>query len=154
MKKKDIVSLVFKIAKKIADDLGYDLVDVEYTKEFGSFFLKIFIDKPDGVTIDDCQKMSQVLEETLDKDDPIKEAYYLEVSSPGLDRPLKRDQDLKKNFGKEVEIKLYKSFEGKKSYEGILTDFTVDDILISNVKDEILNIPREIISTVKLIIKF
>lgn len=153
MKKKDVINSVFKVAEKVADDLDYELVDVEYVKEFGSFFLKIYIDKLDGVTIDDCQKMSEVLGDVLDKNDPIDEAYYLEVSSPGLDRPLKRDKDLQKNIGKEVEIKLYKVLGDKKVYEGILKDFTVDNIIISNNSD-IINIPREIISTVKLTIKF
>ena len=154
MKKKDVINSVFKIAEVIADDLDYELVDVEYEKEFGSFFLKIYIDKTGGVTIDDCAKMSELLGDALDKNDPTEDAYYLEVSSPGLDRPLKKEKDLKNNIGKEVQIKLYKALEDKKSYEGILKDFTVDSVLISNDKEEITSIPRELISTVKLTIKF
>lgn len=154
MKKRDVINLVYKTAEKIADDLNYDLVDVEYVKEFGSYFLKVYIDKSGGVTIDDCQKMSEILGDNLDKNDPIKEAYYLEVSSPGLDRPLKSDKDLKRNIDKDVEIKLYKAFEDKKIYEGTLKDFTEDSISILNNEDNIISIPRDIISTVKLTIKF
>jgi ribosome maturation factor RimP len=154
MKKKDIINLVYKIAEKIADELNYDLVDIEYVKEFGSFFLKVYIDKLGGVTIDDCQKMSEILGDKLDKNDPIKEAYYLEVSSPGLDRPLKSDKDFKRNIDRDVEIKLYKALEDKKVYEGILKGFTEDVISILDYKNNIIDIPRDMISTVKLTIKF
>lgn len=156
MKRRDLINLVSNIAENIAEDLNYDLVDIEYVKEFGDYFLRVYIDKLGGVTIDDCQKMSEALGESLDKDDPIKEAYYLEVSSPGLDRPLKNDKDLKRNIGKDIEIRLYKNFNGKKIYEGILKDFTEDNILISNDEDEkdTISIPREIVSIVKLTIKF
>jgi ribosome maturation factor RimP len=154
MKKRDVINMVYKIAEKIAGELDYDLVDIEYVKEFGSFFLKVYIDKLGGITIDDCQKMSEILGQKLDENDPIKEAYYLEVSSPGLDRPLKNDKDFKRNIDKDVEIKLYKTFEEKKIYEGILKDFTENLILILDNKDNIIEIPRDIISTVKLTIKF
>lgn len=154
MKRKDIINLVSEKAERITDNLGYELVDLEYIKEFGNFFLRVYIDKPGGVTLDDCQKMSEILGKDLDEDDPIKEAYYLEVSSPGLDRPLKNDKDLKRNIGKDVEIGLYKEFEGKKTYDGILKNFTKDSILILDNKDDTISIPREIVSIVKLTIKF
>lgn len=154
MKKRDVINIVYKIAEKIAGELDYDLVDIDYVKEYGSFFLKVYIDKLGGITIDDCQKMSEILGAKLDEKDHIKEAYYLEVSSPGLDRPLKNDKDFKRNIDKDVEIKLYKNFEGKKIYEGRLKDFTKNIISILDYKDNIIEIPRDIISIVKLTIKF
>ena len=148
-----MLSIVKKIANDISKDLGYELVDVEYIKELGSYFLKIFVDKPGGVNLDDCQMMSERLSEQLDEKDPIKGEYYLEVSSPGLDRPLKTDKDLKRNLGKDVELKLYKPFGNKKNYEGELSDYSKE--LITLEKDENkIEIPREYISLIKLSIKF
>ena len=84
---------------------------MEYIKESGSYFLKVYVDKIGGITLDDCQKMSKELSRKLDDEDPISEEYYLEVSSPGLDRPLKTDKDLNRNLGRDVELKLYRPFE-------------------------------------------
>ncbi len=113
MSKKEVLKSVKNICESIATSLNYELVDVEYIKESGSYYLRIYIDKPGGITLDDCQIMSVAVSEKLDENDPIKEAYYLEVSSPGLDRPLKTDKDLKRNLGKDIEVKLYKTFNKK-----------------------------------------
>ena len=137
----------------IAEELGYELVDVEYIKEMGNFFLKIFIHKTGGVTLDDCQKMSEQLSKQLDEKDPIKDEYYLEVSSPGLDRPLKTDKDLKRNLGKDVELRLYRPFEDKKNYEGELSSYS-DEVVIIEQNGNSIEIPREYISLIKLSIKF
>lgn len=151
--KKGMLNIVSKISNTIAERLEYELVDLEYKKEMGSNFLRIYIDKPGGVTLDDCQKMSKELSDKLDEKDPIEEEYYLEVSSPGLDRPLKTDKDLKRNFGKDVELKLYRFFNDKKSYEGELKNYSKEAVFIEQ-KDEIIEIPREYISIIKLCIKF
>lgn len=151
--KKGMLNIVSKISNTITERLEYELVDLEYKKEMGSNFLRIYIDKPGGVTLDDCQKMSKELSDKLDEKDPIEEEYYLEVSSPGLDRPLKTDKDLKRNFGKDVELKLYRFFNDKKSYEGELKNYSKEAVFIEQ-KDEIIEIPREYISIIKLCIKF
>ncbi|OZV12939.1 hypothetical protein CIW83_06935 [Tissierella sp. P1] len=107
MNRKGIISIVKEICEQLADELGYELVDVEFLKEGSNYFLRVYLDKPGGINLDDCQKVSQLLSDKLDEKDPITTPYYLEVSSPGLDRPLKNDKDLKRNLGKEIEIKLY-----------------------------------------------
>jgi ribosome maturation factor RimP len=154
MNKKEILNKVSIICEHIASDLKYELVDVEFVKEFGSYYLRVYIDKPGGVTLDDCQNMSEILSDKLDQEDPIDAAYFLEVSSPGLDRPLKTDKDLNRNIGKDVEISLYRPFEGKKTYEGKLNNFNDEFITIDIRTDELINIPRNIISNIKLALKF
>lgn len=154
LNKKSILGTVRSIAVPLAEELGYELVDVEFVKEGSSYFLRIYIDKPGGVNLDDCQKMSQLIGEKLDNEDPISVSYYLEVSSPGLDRPLKTDSDLKRNLGKEIEVKLYEPLEGKKIIEGILEDFEDDEIVLKVGEDKMINIKRNIIALIKLAIKF
>lgn len=154
MNKKEIISTVKDISESIAKDLGYELVDIEFSKEGPNYFLRVYIHKPDGINLDDCQNMSQILSSKLDEEDPISVSYYLEVSSPGLDRPLKTDRDLKRNLGENLEIKLYEALEGKKIIEGILKDFNKSEITIITEINEIVKIPREIISLIKLAVKF
>lgn len=150
----EIISLVKKISGPMVEDLGYELVDVEYVKENKEFYLKIYIYRLEGVDLDDCQKISRLLSKELDKIDPIPGAYYLEISSPGLDRPLKNDNDLQRNLKKEIEIGLYKPINNQKIYKGVLEDFNSNEITISNNKNERIKIPREFISLIKLVIKF
>lgn len=154
MNKKDVLKSVRNICESIALDLNYELVDLEYVKESGSYFLRIYVDKPGGITLDDCQAMSMAVSEKLDENDPFKEAYYLEVSSPGLDRPLKTDKDLKRNLGKDIEIKLYKTFNDRKNYEGKLEDFNNGEIIILDEMNNNIKIPKELVSIIKLAIKF
>ena len=151
--KKEILNIVNHISNDIAKDLGYELVDMEYIKESGNYFLKVYVDKIGGITLDDCQKMSKELSERLDDEDPISEEYYLEVSSPGLDRPLKTDKDLNRNLGRDIELKLYRSFENKKIYEGELKNYSKDKITLEK-NENLVSIPREYISIIKLSIKF
>lgn len=148
-----MLSIVNKISYDIAESLGYELVDIEYVKELGSYFLRIYVDKVGGITLDDCQKMSEGLSGKLDGKDPISGEYYLEVSSPGLDRPLKTDKDLNRNLEKDVELKLYKPFGNKKIYEGELKSYSKDEITLKQ-NDNLVSIPREYISIIKLSIKF
>lgn len=154
MSKKEVLKTVKGICEEIALSLNYDLVDVEYIKEFGSYYLRVYIDKIGGVSLDDCQAMSEVLSEKLDEKDPISTAYYLEVSSPGLDRPLKTDKDLKRNIGKDIEISLYTAINNKKKYEGNLKDFDETNITITDDKDNTMEIPRDAISLIRLSVKF
>lgn len=154
MSKKEVLKSVRNICESIATSLNYELVDVEYIKESGSYYLRIYIDKPGGITLDDCQIMSVAVSEKLDENDPIKEAYYLEVSSPGLDRPLKTDKDLKRNLGKDIELNLYKTFNNRKSYEGKLEDYNNEEVIILDEMNNKILIPKELISIIKIAIKF
>ncbi len=154
MNKKSIIGSVRKIAENLISGQEYELVDVEFEKEGPSYFLKVFVDKPGGITIDDCQDISKAINTELDKVDPIKVPYYLEVSSPGLDRPLKNDNDLKRNLGKDIEIKLYEAFEGSKLIQGTLVDFDENQINISLEDEKRVNISRSIIALIRLAVKF
>lgn len=154
LNKKNIINTVNNIAEPIANELGYEIVDIEFVKEGNRHFLRIYIDKPEGVNLDDCQKMSQLVGDKLDEIDPIKVPYYLEISSPGLDRPLKTNKDLLRNKGKEIEIKLYEQIDGKKILEGVLENFTDDEIMLKVEEDKIINIKRNKIALIKLAIKF
>ena len=151
---REMLKSVRDMSQTIADELDFELVDLEYIKEFGNYFLRVYIDKIGGVSTDDCEKMSERLSIALDEKDPIKEAYYLEISSPGLDRPLKTDKDLNRNLGNDVEIKLYISWNNKKNYEGTLASFNDDEITIENNQGNTFSLPRELISIVRLAIKF
>lgn len=152
--KREVLRAVKQMCQSIADELDFELVDMEYIKEFGSYFLKVYIDRVGGISTDDCEKMSEKLSAMLDEKDPISEAYYLEVSSPGLDRPLKTDNDLNRNLNKDIEIKLYKPLNNKKNYEGILVDYSDDEIVIEDNQGNTLSLPKEVISIVRLAIKF
>lgn len=154
MSKKNIIRTVKEHCEPIIEDLGYDLVDLEYIKENGNNILRFYIGKPDGISIDDCQRVSEQVGDKLDELDPIDESYYLEVSSPGLDRPLKTDKDLKRNIGKDVEISLYKNIDGKKKYIGQLIDYDEEFIQIKEDSLGYKKIQRETISKIKLAVKF
>lgn len=110
---------------------GFELVDVEYVKEGSNWYLRAYIDKPGGITIDDCELVSRALSELLDKEDYISEAYILEVSSPGLLRPIKKEKDYQRNLEKQVEIRTYKMVDKKKEFVGTLTAFDKDTVTIS-----------------------
>lgn len=104
-------------------EMGYELIDVEFKKEDGNWVLTLYIDSPNGITIDDCEAVSRRVDPILDELDPIEQAYYLSVSSPGLDRPIKKDRDFERNIGKMVQVKLYAPLEGKKEWKGTLEAF-------------------------------
>lgn len=124
--------------EKIATDLimpiieanNYELVDVEYVKEGSSNYLRAYIDKPGGITVDDCEVVSRAFSEKLDEKDPISESYILEVSSPGLGRPFRKDKDFERHLDMEVEFKLFRPVDRKKDYVGYLKAFDKDTITI------------------------
>ncbi len=114
----------------IVEANGFELVDVEYVKEGSNWYLRAYIDKPGGITIDDCELVSRALSEILDREDYISEAYILEVSSPGLLRPIKKEKDYERNLEKQVEIRTYKMVDKKKEFVGTLTAFDKDTVTI------------------------
>ena len=108
----------------------FELVDVEYVKEAGSWYLRAYIDKEGGITVDDCETISRILGDWLDKEDFIEDSYILEVSSPGLGRPLKKDKDFERSLGAEVELRLYKAREKQKEFAGILKAYDKDTVTV------------------------
>ncbi len=143
-----------KIENKVEDlvtpkieKLGYEVYDVEYVKEGKNYFLRIYIDSPKGIDLNDCEKVNNEIMDLLDEADYIKEQYFLEISSPGIEKILRKDKHLKNNIGTEINIKLFKKDEnGKKEYQGILKDFNEDYIIIDNI-----NIERKNIAQIKTI---
>ncbi|HLR35761.1 MAG TPA: ribosome maturation factor RimP [Tissierellales bacterium] len=154
MSRKKILDSANEISTLAAEALGYELVDLEFVKEHSEYFLRIYIDKPGGVNLDDCQKMSEIVSEKLDEVDIIEVSYYLEVSSPGLDRPLKTDKDLNRNIGRDVDISLYSNLNGKKKYSGELIGFNEEYVEIRDDQGIETQLPKEIISLIKLAVKF
>ena len=116
----------------IAEENGVEIYDVEYVKEGSDWYLRVYIDKEGGVTIDDCQNVSRAFNEILDRENYIDDQYIFEVSSPGLTRPLKKEKDYEKSIGRLLDIKLYKPVEGKKEYAGILKEYNKDIIIIES----------------------
>ena len=120
-----------QILLPITEKIGVQIYDVEYVKEGTDWYLRDYIDKEGGVTIDDCEKVSREVSEVMDQEDFIEDAYILEVSSPGLGRTLKKDKHLEKSIGQKVEIKTYKPIEKQKEFSGVLEKFDSESITIS-----------------------
>lgn len=120
MNKRAVEEYTEKLVMPIIEENQFELVDVEYVKEGANWYLRVYVDKENGINIDDCVLVSRALEEKLDAEDFISEAYILEVSSPGLTRPLKKEKDFIRNLGKKVEVKLYKEMDGFKEFEAVL----------------------------------
>ena len=119
-----------KILIPIVEEYGFELVDVEYVKEGSTWYLRAYIDKPGGISIDDCEAVSRRLSDILDEKDYIDEAYILEVSSPGLGRPLKKEKDFKRSLGEEVEIRTYRMIDKQKEFTGVLKDYDKDSVTV------------------------
>lgn len=120
----------------IAGEYGVEIYDVEYVKEGSDYYLRAYIDKPEGVNIGDCENVSRALSDVLDREDFIPDAYVLEVSSPGLGRALKKDKHLAKSIGQEVELKLFKAIDGQKEFAGVLERFDESSVTISQGEAE------------------
>lgn len=132
----------------------FELVDVEYVKEGSSWYLRAYIDKEGGITVDDCELVSRAFSDLLDKEDFIEDAYILEVSSPGLGRPLKKDKDFKRSIGEEVEIRLYKAVDKKKEDIGLLTAFDKDTVTIEHEDGSMAVYERSAIALIRLTFDF
>lgn len=154
MKKNSIEELMKKISIPLLDELNFDFVDVEFVKEGPNRFLRLYIDKAEGITLEDCQKVSEKLNDALDEIDPIEENYFLEVSSPGIDRPLKTDDDFKKALNEDVEINLYKAIDGIKRLEGKLVNYDDEAFIIEDEKIGEIRLERNVVSKINLSVKF
>ena len=151
--KKKVEEILYEISMPILNKYNFEFVDVEYKKEGGQWYLRLFIDKEGGITIDDCQLVSEILSDKLDEIDPIDHSYILEVSSPGIDRPLKTERDYKRNLNKELEVKFYDSFDGKKSIEARLLDFDDEKVKL-DYKGKEIEIDKKAIAIMRPLIKF
>lgn len=139
--KKNIAGCVWELCEPIADELGYRLWNVEYVREGADMYLRITIDSDDGIDIDDCEKMTRAVDPVIDEADPIEGAYFLEVSSPGVERVLTLDEHFDRMTGENVEVKLYRPIDGKKSVVGTLKGRDEKDILL-DVQGETVRIER------------
>ncbi len=152
MNKAGLVESIKKISLKAAQELGYELVDVEIEDGSKHLLISIYIYSAAGINFDDCTSMSRKIEDDVDKLD-IKKSYYLEVSSPGLDRPLKTQDDYRRNLNNEVEVKLFAPLNDKKSYIGKIIEYNKENIVLCN-NDQNIEIPIKYISLMKQTIKF
>ncbi len=143
-----------KLLTPVLDANQFELYDVEYVKEGGNWFLRAYIDKEGGITVDDCELVSRALSDLLDKADFIPDAYILEVSSPGLGRQLKRDRHFERSIGEEVEIKLYKPLNKRKEWIGILKAFDAEKLTLELEDGSLLELRRADIAMVRLTFDF
>ena len=153
MAKRKVEDIVEELAQPVIESLSFELVDVEFIKEGANWYLRIYIDKPGGVNIDDCQVISERIGDILDEKDPIKQSYILEVSSPG-ERPLKKDRDFERFRGEIVEVKLYQPLNGKKIYEGELLGLKGDIIEIKTDEGVTMEFDRKDTALVRRVIRF
>lgn len=140
---------VLPYLEPIAAEHAVELVDLEFVKEGANWYLRAYIDKEGGVTIDDCEAVSRALEAKLDEADPIEQAYILEVSSPGIDRPLKKDADFVKYQGEMVDVKLYKAQEGRKQFQGKLLGLA-DGVLSIEEEGKTVSFAQKDVASVRL----
>ncbi len=143
-----------QLLEPILKENKFELYDVEFVKEAGTFYLRAYIDKEGGININDCELVSRRLSDVLDEKDFIPDAYILEVSSPGLGRALKKDKHFEKSIGEEVEVKLFKAIDKQKEFTGFLESFNEEVIVISDEQEKELEFERSNIASVRLVVHF
>lgn len=153
MNNAQIKQMVEDMLKDFLDEQHFELVDVEYVKEGSNWFLRVYVDKDGGIDIDDCGRVSEYLSAKLDEKDPIPQAYFLEVSSPGAERPLKKPQDYVKAVGQHVFVTTYEPIGGKKEFEGVLEAFDGETLTVQSGK-KASEIPLSKVASARLAIVF
>ena len=148
MKNDALVNEIYEMVNPIAEELNYDIYHVEYVKENGELYLRIYIEKDGGITLSDCEALSRRVSDLMDEKDPIKDPYFLEVSSPGLNRTLFTEEHYKRFIGREVMVKFTKYVDGKKNIKGILKEVNEDSIVVE--ADQLINIPKDKIKSVNI----
>ena len=143
-----------EILLPIVEEYGFELVDVEYVEEGGTWYLRTYIDKEGGISIDDCEKVSRRLSDILDEKDYIDDTYIMEVSSPGLGRPLKKEKDFKRSLGKEVDIRTYRMIDKQKEFTGILKDYDKDTVTIELENETLKTFEKGDIALIRLAFDF
>ena len=151
-KRESIEQKAEELIMPIIDENGFELVDLEYVKEGQDMYLRAYIDKEGGITIDDCETVSRAFSDALDAADIIDDAYILEVSSPGLGRPLKKEKDFRRSVGKDIEIRTYKSIDGEKEFIGTLKSYDADSVTIALEDEQEMTFLRKDISLIRLAI--
>ncbi|KAB7708087.1 ribosome maturation factor RimP [Bacillus aerolatus] len=152
-----VIETVEQLVKPITEDLNLELVDVEYVKEGKNWFLRVYIDKETGVDIEECGIVSERLSEKLDETDPISYNYFLEVSSPGAERPLKKIRDYERAVGKRVHVKTYEPIDGEKTFEGTLLSFEKEELVIEyliKTRKKQVTLPLEKVAKARLAVSF
>ena len=145
-----IAQRVYDLALPVAEKMGLDIWDVEYIKEAGEWYLRVYIDKAEGgVFINDCEAFSREMDPILDAEDPIDGSYVFEVSSAGAERQLKRPSDFERFMGSNVEVKLYKAVEGRKSYQGVLKGYDEGKVTVDVAGIE-MSFEKELVAAVRL----
>lgn len=148
MKIDALVNEIYEMVNPIAEELNYDIYHIEYVKENGEFYLRIYIEKDGGITLSDCEALSRRVSDLMDEKDPIKDPYFLEVSSPGLNRTLFTENHYKRFIGREVMVRLTKSIDGKKNVKGILKEVNDDSIVVE--AENLMNIPKDKIKSANI----
>ena len=138
----------------IVESHGFELVDVEYVKEGGTWYLRAYIDKPGGITIDDCELVSRAFSDVIDQNDFIEDSYIMEVSSPGLLRPLKKDKDFYRYLEKPIEMRTYKMIDKKKEFMGVLKAYNKEQITIEEPDGELRVLQRNELALVRPYVEF
>lgn len=149
----NIETKVTVLIEDIINNLGYDLYDVYYVKEGPDYFLRIVIDNEEGINLDDCEKVNNAINDVLDEADYIKEQYFLEVSSPGLERVLRKDKHFQSQIGNEIVLKLFKAIDKQKEIQGILKEYNDNNLVIEN-ENKILTIEKSNISVAKTVFEW
>lgn len=148
MKNDALVTQIYEMVKPIADELNYEIYHIEYVKENGEYYLRIYIEKEGGITLNDCEALSRRVSEIMDEKDPIPEAYFLEVSSPGLNRTIFTEAHYKRFVGREVMVRFTKAIDGKKNVKGILKEVNEDNIIVE--VDTLISIPKDKIKSANI----
>ncbi|HJB83631.1 MAG TPA: ribosome maturation factor RimP [Candidatus Mediterraneibacter intestinavium] len=143
-----------KLLEPVVAELGFELVDVEYVKEGGTWYLRAYIDKPGGITVDDCEAVSRRFSDILDEKDYIEDSYVFEVSSPGLGRPLKKEKDFARSIGEEVEIRTYRAIDRQKEFVGILKCYDAETVTIAYEDGSEQTFDRNDIALIRLALDF
>ena len=148
MKIDALVNEIYEKVNPIAEELNYDIYHIEYVKENGEFYLRIYIEKDGGITLSDCEALSRRVSDLMDEKEPIKDPYFLEVSSPGLNRTLFTENHYKRFIGREVMVRFTKSIDGKKNVKGILKEVNDDSIVVE--AENLMNIPKDKIKSANI----
>ena len=148
MKIDALINEIYEIVKPFSEELNLEIYHIEYVKENGEYYLRIYIDKDGGITLSDCEALSRRVSDVMDEKDPIKEAYFLEVSSPGLNRRLFTEDHYKRFIGREVMVRFTKSLDGRKNVKGILKEVNEENIIVE--ADTLISIPKDKIKSANI----
>ena len=153
-KRESIEAKAEALLAPIVESLGFELVDVEYVKEGSTWYLRGYIDKEGGITIDECVDVSRLFNEKLDQEDFIEDSYIMEISSPGLGRPLKKEKDYARSMGKELEIRTYRAVNRQKEFYGILTAYDADTVTIEMEDESTMTFQKSDLALIRLAFDF